>query len=149
VDLDPGELRVGDRAEDLGEAAELAVPALLDVDAATGPLHAGEEAPGVGAGPVEEGADRELRRRDAEDARAGQAATVASGPTGVRAKPVGQAEEGVLGLQPLHGGVPAVAVHRAEHIIPVVADGPAPAAPLDVIVGVVGAGLGVDAAEEE
>ena len=129
--------------------AEVVVAVPLDEDAAAGAFLAAEDAGTVRLGPVEEGVDDDLRRGDAEDARAGETAAVLAGAAGVGAQGVALDDEGVLRLQDLDRRVAAVAVVRAEDAVAVVVDGAAPAAALDVVVRVVLAVLGVDAAEEE
>ena len=103
----------------------------------------------MGSGAVKQGVDDDLRRVDTEGAGGGKPAAPAARSRGVGAQPVLLDDERVFRLQDLDRGVAAVAIVRAEYAVAVVVDRAAPTASFDVIVRVVVAIFGVEAAEQE
>ena len=79
----------------------------------------------------------------------GETAAVLARSAGVGHQPVLQGAEGVTPLEDLDRGVAAVGVAGDLAVVAVFAHRAAGAVPVEVVVGVVGAGLRVDAAEEE
>jgi len=147
--MDIGELGGAPGAECLGEQPEAGLAAAAHGDPRRHAPVAAEQAPGPDLGMVHQQARAQLRRLDPQRPHAAESTALLASAAGIRPQPVGHHGHREARLEHLNRGDAAIADDMVLAVVAVALGPAAPSARLEMVVGIVVAGLWMDAADQE